>query len=1157
LFSDIVQEKENRHDCQKEAKVKRKCRRKRRHSGSKLDSDVTNQQVGPGQDGKKEDTFAKFGTKCKSSHSKKRHVSPKREKRRYSKKKEGRKCWSRRLSGTVQNGSCTGNGVEGNSLLKRLQPMMTGNVAARKEKTAVETVKGKDEEHVESQKLEHGLKDNLLPPADAVKSDNEKNRGISEAVDILKQAENHIFSQSSEDVVVLYDIKRPEPIVITIEDSDTEPQVSVDELEHNSGGNVNKEGEVKVIEGEASTTGTDEDEDLAQLRLLALQSNRRKVTSKPGAEDDEVMQLRLAALKSAVLKKCEVRKQRGVTLNSNKISTLNSPPLRDLESSGTREELGQETQKPEVSSVEALQSEPDETTTLVDMELSHTDDESSAQNEIITDPVSADTPLPGDSAGMFLPLMHEDYTTQKVPCNNEPLLAVHEYKPGNFKQNQKEQDAVSTWNTASTVYRSPELARYDLEGCQVSGIYGNNVQIPHVGYSNSELSFTPSSFPQQQLHNELYQSNISSDLGSGDQGGVCSDPVISPSDSSVSPAVSRSFVSSDLNCQTDTVLASRVEPQVVSASSSIPRIESDCLKTEFIASKIGVHISRASSVAAAEGPHLVTLRTETETRKTGSSVDTQFCIVDSTTVSCQNWDGNVKSQLSSRNSVPFENLSFAASVKTVGIAGGYSTVLSTPAESFSPCLNCQNQELRSEAGTLSESHGIFVPAGEIAEHKSDCNVEENSSELENIDLSNMIVLDEVGRCSSPEAKVEEVSNEQVTSKNEGTSQHHDQSSISMDEDEEILRAKVLTTLVRKPSTSAAYLVNEPSGTKDNQIPGPSEVSSMQHTKTSTTLRSVLCDPTLPSCNLDPVQRTPVSHGKEGRPSKLTGPFDKLKGSGEVTLTLPNKLEHSQQNLSNYNEGNVVTEKCWKKSVKIGFSGINTKQNSGHIKQLKEPAAAVIDDAQSTASELKTGVVHCKPVGNPIPRVVFRPRAPRPATLQVTVPADSVHGEEHRRKIAGSLVGSSASVVPSSPQRFVIHLGEDSDSPDEDGRTQQQPPQAPKRRCIITKNFLVPLQTRLPSCDSFVNCSSNVSSSLLPQLHHPVSDKQNAGSVSTQPAPNSRMTADFEKSVDIFLKQARKSLEATAKKAVTPNRCVGGKTNPVASSVTPLVRNLCL
>jgi hypothetical protein len=1092
--------------------------------------------------------FIKFGTKSKSSHLKKRHVTPKREKRQYSKKKGGRKCWSRRLSDSIQNGGCTGNGVEGNSLLKRLQAMITGSVSTRKEQTAVATVRRKDGENVESEGLEHGLKENLLHSPDAVKSENGNSEGRSEVADILKEtSENHLSSQSSEDVVVLHDIKKPEPVVITIEDSDSEPCVTADVLEHESSGKINKEDEVKIIEGQTSAKGTDEDEDLVQLRLLALQSNRRKVTSKPVVEDDEVMQLRLAALKSAILKKCEVRKQRGVTFKSNKINTLNSPAPLDFESSNTGDELGQETQKSEITSVEALQIEPDETTTLVDMELSHTDDESSAPNEIITDPVSADTLLPGDSAGTFLHVVREDCSIQNVPCNNEPLLTAHEYKPVDFKHDQKSHDAVSTWNNT----------RFDLEGCQVSAVYGSNVQIPQVGYSDCQLAFAPSSFPQQ-LHNELYQSNSSADLGKGDLQGVCSGPVISPFDSVVSPAVSSSFVSSDLNCQTtipDAVLGSGIEPQVMGSSSSIPRTECDYMKTGSISSKIGIQVPKASSVGATEDAHLITLRTGTETQKADSVVYTQFCRVDLTSVSCQNWDMSMKRHLPSRDSVPFKNSSFAAPMKMAGTTEDPSTIASAPAESFLPNLNSRNQELkRTEAGILYQSHNVSVPTGEIAEHRSDFNAEESSSELENIDLSNMIVLDEVGQCPSPEAKVEEVANEQVTSKNEGVFQHDDQSAVTMDEDEETLRAKVLTTLVRKPSTSAAYLVNEPKSMKHSEIHGCSDVSSLQHTKTNTSLLSVLPNPTLSSCNLQSLHQTPVSRGK-GAPSKLSGSFDKLEGSSRITLRLPSKkVEHSQHNLPNYDVENVIKEKCWKKSIKRGFSGMNVKQNLGHVKQIKEPAAAVSGDAQSLA-------VQCKPVGSPTPRFVFCARAPRPATLQVTVPADSAHDEEHRGKIAGGLISSAAPVLPPPPQRFVIHLGEDSDSPDEDGRAQQHSSQAPKRRCIITKNFSVPVLTESPSathvvtCDPLVNCNSNISSSLLPQLRRPVCCKQNAASVSTQRTPNSSVAADFEKSVDIFLKQARKSQEARAKKAVTPNRCIGGKASPVHSSVTPLVRSL--
>jgi hypothetical protein len=87
----------------------------------------------------------------------------------------------------------------------------------------------------------------------------------------------------------------------------------------------------------------------------------------------------------------------------------------------------------------------------------------------------------------------------------------------------------------------------------------------------------------------------------------------------------------------------------------------------------------------------------------------------------------------------------------------------------------------------------------------------------------------------------------------------------------------------------------------------------------------------------------------------------------------------------------------------------------------------------------------------------------------------------------------------------------------------------------------------------VNCDSNIASSLLSQHNHPLSDKQNTVSVLTQHATTSRTPADFEKRVDIFLKQQRKSHESTAKEA--PDESVVRKTNQVLSSATPLVRNI--
>lgn len=1174
LLSDIVQEKENRHDCQKETTVKRKCKRKRRHSllnnpkprrslssDNKTDGEVGS-EVGPGEEEKKKDSSMKLETKSKSSHSRKRSVSSKREKHRWSKKKDSRKCLSKKLPNKIEKSDCNGDGAHGNSLLKRLQAMIT-NVSVRKENTVVESVK-KNEDSIQGQELEHGLRKklrNLLPPLDAVKSNNENNESSAERAN-----QNHL------DIEVVPDIKQPEPVVITIEDSDSEPQISADVLECDSTEKVNKKDEMKMIGDNTSAKGTgdiDEDEDLVQLRLLALNSNRRKETSKPRVEDAEVMQLRLEALKSAILKKCQVRKQRGVTLKSKKMSTVSSPATSELEIGSEKGDSGHETLNPEITSMEALPCEPDETTTLVDMDLSHTDDESSAQNEIIIDPLSGDIPLPKGSASAFLQLMHEDYSKQNAPCNNEPFLKDHEDKPVDLKLNQNKDDILSAWNPTVAICRSPEAAKFDLETCQLSGICSSNIQIPSlnsVDYSISQLSFPSSSFPQQQLYNELYDSNNSSDLPSADLDGVPLEALSSPFDSCLSPAVSGSFVSSNLSSSiiSDSLLVSRVEPQVINTNSFLPVIESPSLKTDFSTSKIGVHVPRTSSVSVIKDSRFfstssITPRTETEAHRTDTVMYAQLHEMDPTTVSCQNWDRNKKVHLHSKSHVSFKKSLPAAPMKPAGKAeNNSSSVFPAPSKLPFPSMNPRIQELKGMKTEFPcQSHYVSIQGRDSTEHKTDFKVEENSSELENIDLSNMIVLDEVGRCSSPEAKVEDILNEPVASKTDGMSQQCEESSMNLDEDEEILRAKVLTTLTRKPSTSA--------------VPGPYKVFSKQQTKTNNPLLSVSPKP-ISSCSIsssNALHQISVIHRNEKTPSELPDSLQNLKGYNKSTQRLlSKKLEHFQSNFSSYSKGNIIRTKWWKKSVKKGFSGTYIKQvltgvnrNPGHMKQVRVPSATATSDAQGMGTELKkASITQCKPIGNPLSRVVFHPRVSKPTTIQVTVPIESVDDERCRRKIAESVVSSVAPVQHM--QRFVIRLGEDSDSQDEEDKIQQMT-QAPKRRCVIKNDSSVPLltvstsATHVAPCDPPVNCDSTIAPSLLSHLDYSLSDKQNTCSIMTQPVSKSGIPADFEKSVDIFLKQARKSQEARANSVIqrnlTPNKSTGGKGNPMVSSVTPLVR----
>lgn len=1124
---------------------------------SKTDSEVGS-RVGPGEE-KKKDSFLKLETKSRSSHSKRRSVSSKREKHRWSKKKDSRKCLSKKFSDTIEKSDCNVDGTHGNSLLKRLQAMMATNVSVRKENSVVESVK-KNEDSVKGQELEHGLRNkvqNQLPPVVAVKSNNENTEGSTETAN-----QNHL------DIEVFSDIKQPEPVVITIEDSDSEPQISADILECDSTEKVNKKDEIEITGDKTSAKGTDdidEDEDLVQLRLLALQSNRRKETSKPKVEDDEVMQLRLEALKSAILKKCQVRKQRGVTLKSKKVNTISSPATLELEVGNEKGDLGHETLKPDISSVEAVPSEPDETTTLVDMDLSHTDDESSAQNDII---ISGDVPLPKDSENAFLQLMHEGYSKQNAACNNEPLLKVREDKLVDLTLNQCKDPVLSAWNPTAAICRSPEAAKLDQKTCQLPVMCTSSVQIPSlnsVDYSSSQVPFPSSSYSQQQLYNELYNSNNSSDLPSADLDGVPLEALSSPFDSHLSPAVSGSFVSPNLNSSgiSDALLVSRIEPQVVSTNSFFPVVESPSLKTDFTNSSIGIHVPRTSSVPAMKDSQFfttssITPRTETEAHRRDSVMYTQLCKMDPSTI-CQNWDRNKEVDLHAESYVSFKKLLPAALTKPACMAGDNSSlVFPLPPKLPASSVNPQIQEFKGmKTEVPCQSHSVSVRGRDSVEHKTDFKVEENSNELEKIDISNMIVLDEVGRCSSPEAKVEDTLSELVTSKTEDMSQQCEQSSVSLDEDEEILRAKVLTTLMRKSFTS--------------EVPGTSNVFSKQQTKSNNTLLSVSPKPISPFSisTSKPLHQISVIHRKEKTLSRLSDSVQNLKGCNKITQRLlSKKVEHSQSNFSSYSKGNSIRTKWWKKSVRKGFSGTSIKQvvtgvnrNPGHMKQIRVPLSSVTSDAKGMGIELKkASITQCKPVGNPISRVVFCPRVSKPATIQVTVPTVSVDDEQCRRNIAESVTSSVSPVQHM--QRFVIRLGEDSDSQDEEDKIQQMT-QAPKRRCVIKNDSSVPLltvstsTTHVVPCDKPTNCDSTIAPSLLSHLDHPLADKQNTCSVPTQPVSNSGISADFEKSVDIFLKQARKSQEARANsvmlKNLAPNKSAGGKANPVVSSVTPLVR----
>jgi hypothetical protein len=1176
LLSDIVQEKENRSDCQKETKIKRKCRRKQRHSllsntesrpsissDFKADCSVRSEIIRPEEENrKKRDSITKLGTKSKSSHAKKRCVTPKREKHRSSKKKDGRKYLSKTFSDKIDKSDCTANGAHGSSLLMRLQTMMTVNIPPRKEKAPSVNLAKNNEDIVKGQELEHDLRANPLPSLDRVKLCNEDEKGCLEKVEIVGETNhNHLLAQTSDDIEVLFDVRKPEPVVITIDDSDSELPGSVKVSGRDSPEKENKEGDMKAVGGEMDTKGinsgitkgTDcdgEDDDLIKLRLLALQSNRRKETSKPRMEDDEVMQLRLEALKSAIIKKCQVRKQRGIALKSKKTNAADSGAPSDLGETDTQDDLDLEILKAESTCTETLRSEPDETTTLVDMDLSHTDDESNAQSEIIIDPVSVDIPLCGSSENKLLPLMHENYSTQNIPCIDLPLVKVQKDNHMDLKQNEKN-DVMSSWNPAVTMY-----SRTDLESFRLAGMYNNNVQISSMNsfsFSGSRVPFPASS--QQQLCNEAFQSNNSSDLPCTDLECAASETVLDQFEVRASAGVHGSFVLSEVNSPgltSDAVSVSRVEPHVVSSS---PSLETNSL---------GLDVPRSHSVAVTKDPVFPIVSFSTHRTDTVVPVlnSLQLHTVDRGSDSCQSGAESRNRHVHSENNVYFEKLPPAVHTKPADSdERDPSTVCSMPAALISCSQNPHNQELQRTNGEGICQNPVPVSA------RADCSVQENPSELENIDLSNMIVLDEIGQCSSPETKVEEVSMELSTMRNEGISPQCDESSWNLDEDEEVLRAKVLTTLARKPSTSAALLTSKPQNIEGNAIFGPPEISSKQQIETSTHSLPVLPNHISASSisSVQAVPQTSVSHTKERMPSKFPGSLHELKQCNKVFQRLPNKKLELSQSVSNYTKGNIIKAKYWKRSVKKGFAGSNVKQiltvvdrNHVPVKQLGEPSADVKSDRQITDLGLKARIAQCKPVDNTVPRVVFHPWGPQPTMIQVTVPTTSANNKQCKRKIATSVLSSVSSAQPS--QRFVIRLGDDSDSPDEEDKIHQMS-QAAKRRCIMKNGSSVPSlhvstsDVHIVPCDKVINCDSNIASSSLSQYDRRLSEKRNTVSVLTHHATNSRMSSDFEKSVDIFLKQQRKSQETTAKETLTLDKSVGRKTNQVVTSATPLVRTI--
>ncbi|XP_069677741.1 serine-rich adhesin for platelets-like [Periplaneta americana] len=1077
---DIVQEKENRHDCRKDLKIKRKCRRKRRHSvlqnpessqsfssDSKTESELGSKKVCSAETKKKKESLTKLEIKSKVSHSKKKSVAPKRTKHRCSKKRDSKKLLSKKIPSVFEK-TLSGDNGEGNSLLKRLQTMMTVSVPLRKENIEIEK---KKEAHSVQNEDEH-LTCSVIPTTEVPSSGNDNTEvciilDSPEKAESLKKDSKNTSTESPEIEIVPL-TEKPEPLVITLDDSDTDPPLPAQVTPTENLEATEKDVKEDSVEDSSTGRTDDDDEDLIQLRNLALQSNRRKEASKPRVEDDEVMQLRLEALKSAVLKKCQERKQRGVTLKSRKASTINDSPFPSFadQSNVSVSNLDEETPKQSSGTASVEEIEPDETTTLVDMDLSNTDDESSVPNDIITEPASSDIPLPDEPIGTHI-LDNKNYNSD-ISYGSKPLCKASSDEI--YEQNQE----VSAWKPPVMSYGCPELPKFDIESCRVSGIYNNNMQVPahhSVGYPNSQLQY-PSPFPQPP-YSDVFQNDVSG-LPNANLDGVPLDAVSGSCDSSISATIPNSFVSSNLNSgymMSDSYISSEVEPQNVNTNSFIPRIESPNRKLDTIVS---------------------TLRPEPEIVATGtmSSIGE---LEPSAVSSRQSWIRTVK----------------------------YSNLEDLHGNSHVPTNKSANEPMdeneNSKESVPPISSDILDTNTELRQNKSDSNVEGSPNESENIDMSNMIVLDEIGLCSSPETKTDEVFSDAVALKPDvaSASETRNRRSGSLDEDEEILRAKVLTTLMRKTRPSES--VRSTPESIENVLSPFTEVLLEDQEATN---NSKIVTPSVG----DIIQETSIS-GKKNSSSI----YQAKKSTKIASKHMTKKLSNSS-NVSGSNKGTVIGGKCWKSSVKKAYISAATKQFLTKVNR----NISTVTSRKQTNDVLGMNVE----IGHPSSRLVYGPRVTKSTTLQVTVPADDAR---MTRTVAESTVNSAGTVQ--SAQRFVIRLGDDSDSPDEEEKGQKTV-QNSKRRCVV-KNLSSPIKAPVLTV-------STSTSPIVPYKHHADNSEGLKGSHKN---PHTKISLDFEKSVDIFLKQARKSQEAEIK-SLTPNKGPGIKVSTTESSATPsAVRHL--
>ncbi|KAJ9596976.1 hypothetical protein L9F63_012006, partial [Diploptera punctata] len=1054
-----------------EVREKRVCRRKHHHSvnyspdpkkiisSSSTSEIASNKRHAPIQE---ED---KSRTKCdKGSHSKRRTFCPKR-KHRHVRKKAVKKVIPKDVEKrneairTIDEADS-----QNNSLLKKIKTMLSINTSP------------KVGEDVQTSENSH-QKDTIT----LLNVDNkDDNKTVDTNLQVLAGVRN--TDENDSEIEILPIEGKAQPLLITIDDSDNELQTVSDvtqksetleknetfenpevlesnaeaiqvvqnseNLESNSNSSQNLETlKPKDVESSKDKSNSDDDEkekeeeDLIQLRQLALQSNRRnKELPKPTV--DEEMQLRLAALKSAVIKKCERRKQRGVKTGSSKNDVMESSSPLSLDCSDTNSdnEKSNGNKNSKANNILPSISEPDEITTLVDMELSHTDDEREADTGIPLENI----PLPENGTVHVNPNKYN--IENSVNCEKQ-LENVKEM------ENTKEEQTIQ-WDPSVVPYKNTEEIDFTADNYLLPEMYNANVALPYTDSAQT----VPTPFVHQQLFQESYPNK--NEFTS----------VTFNSDAIPMPCGQSNFTSFE------------IPPSNPDHNGIIPVTSSE-------------HFGASTEIQNIKNNYMMTNSLDSFSVSATTIIQQQFH-------TNSEWDSAVER---SDEYSGEENIEQVMMPQDPAMAGdGNISSFQTEVQISKDKVNFSNPDLNISLN--SPVHSIqertFLQENKDMPKNDDTFIQ-NSESYKNPSHVHSELPNPTDERTSDITQDTEEDDEEVLRANllKAMSKVSDKNSKSGDnlQNNKVINQQNLTTINKVQNVDAPLssdISNAPLPVSANRnVKLHKEINSNQHDHPIKIQPKLMSEMTVNNPGTSNFKRKQIS-------PKVPNTEKVLKFS-----KFPQKFASKSSQHYEKPQATASSTKYWEKKKQ---TLIKINENAKEVKLVRSNK---VQNIQQT--------VQCKPVGS----VSFGNVKNKSTTLQVTVPTSNVSNDNCKRKVAES-DGSSRGAQPL--HRFVINLGEDSDSGEDNENTIP-----PKRRCIMDTNSLT-VSTRVNS-PMQCNDSSPAAKNEVPTTDVNVMD-------------------DFEKSVDVFLKQARMSQEAKMKpdqnKSFVNKNTADKSTRTYVSSITP-------